>query len=522
VVSGAGSNQQAISPMMRQLFRNTVISGGSLFLTSLMMLLVSPLIVRHWGLTEYGLIGLSRTFLLGFSGSLDLGVAEIVTISIARARQNDNWAAASSHLSLALWITCAVGATVALVLLGLSRYPGFFLKGELSYASDVTQILVVAAFANMATFPGLIADGVLKGVERFGILRSVELSQTLIYVAGVAVAAFADAPYIVIVYVAIGTIMFGSATKALIAWRIGSRIGVKLMVAVPRDARLEVGNRAWLITQSKLVGAAQGPLLPVLLSWLFGPRAVGIYDLLLRLPRAAKTILALLNVALLPVSTRIEEADATEQRRRLGRIGTILLPAITVPPLVICAALSRPILQVWVGAQAVDFWPWMAVMFMIPICAQYVSFGGVMALSHSATLRKLNRISILQLIIIAITVITLAHLLQERSFILGQAVAWAVSLPIQLVVLAAALDLSLKSVSQAILTQFVLLLPVLLLGIGYADSVYLNSLAGLAIASFLTCLIVWIGEYFLMLQPPDRTEIKRILIAARRSPPLKA
>ncbi len=69
--------------MMRQLFRNTVISGGSLFLTSLMLLLVSPLIVRHWGLTEYGLIGLSRTFLLGFSGSLDLGVAEIVTMSVA-------------------------------------------------------------------------------------------------------------------------------------------------------------------------------------------------------------------------------------------------------------------------------------------------------------------------------------------------------------------------------------------------------------------------------------------------------
>lgn len=508
--------------MMRQLFRNTVISGGSLFLTSLMMLLVSPLIVRHWGLTEYGLIGLSRTFLLGFSGSLDLGVAEIVTMSIARARQNDNWSVASSHLSLALWITCGVGTAVALILIGLSRYPEFFLKGELAYAPDLMLILVISAFANMATFPGLIADGILKGVERFGTLRSVELSQTLVYVAGVVVAAFANAPYIVIVYIAIGTIVFGSATKAVIAWRIGSHIGLKLTASVSRDARLEVGNRAWLITQSKLVGAAQGPLLPVLLSWLFGPRAVGVYDLLLRLPRAAKTILALLNVALLPVSTRIEEADATEQRRRLGRIGTILLPAITVPPLVICAALSRPILHVWIGTQAVDFWPWMAAMFTIPICAQYVSFGGVMALSHSVTLRKLNRISILQLIIIAITVIALARLLQERAFMLGQALAWAISLPIQLVVLTAALGLPLKSVSQAIMTQIVLLLPVLLLGITYGDSVYLDSLAGLAIASFVTCLVVWIVEYFLMLQPPDRAEIMRIVTAVRRSPRMRA
>jgi O-antigen/teichoic acid export membrane protein len=507
--------------MMRQLFRNTVISGGSLFLTSLMLLLISPLIVRHWGLTEYGLIGLSRTFLLGFSGSLDLGVAEIVTMSIARARQNDNWSAASSHLSLALWITCAVGMAVCLVLIGLSYYPAFFLKGELAYASDLMWVLIISAFANMATFPGLIADGVLKGVERFGTLRSVELSQTLTYVVGVAIAAFVNAPYVVIIYIAIGTVVFGSATKALIAWRIGSRLGLKLTTDVPRDARLEVGHRAWLITQSKVIGAAQGPLLPVLLSWLFGPRAVGVYDLLLRLPRAAKTILSLLNVALLPVSTRIEEADATEQRRRLGRIGIILLPAITVPPLVICAALSRPILSVWIGTQAVDFWPWMAAMFMIPICSQYISFGGVMALSRSATLKKLNRISILQLIIIAITVIALAHLLQERSFMLGQALAWAISLPLQLVVLAAALDLPLRSISQAILTQVALLLPVLLLGITYADSAYLDSLFGLAIASFITCLIVWVGEYLLMLQPPDRAEIKRMMTAVRSSPRLK-
>src|SRR5207302_9006726 len=106
---------------------------------------------------------------------------------------------------------------------------------------------------------------------------------------------------------------------------------------------------------------------------------------------------------------------ATEQRRRLGRVGMVLLPAITVPPLVICAALSRPILQLWIGPQVVDFWPWMAAMFVIPICAQYVGFGGVMTMSQSSTFKKLTRISILQLVIIAMTVAALAHSLQERS-----------------------------------------------------------------------------------------------------------
>jgi hypothetical protein len=164
----------------------------------------------------------------------------------------------------------------------------------------------------------------------------------------------------------------------------------------------------------------------------------------------------------------------------------------------------------------------MAAMFMIPINAQYSSFGGVMALSHSATLKKMNLTSILQLVVIAVTALIFMHVLQERSFMLGQALAWGISLPIQLVVLAAAFDLPLRSIIQAILTQLVLLLPVLFLGIAYRDNVYLQSTVGLAIASFLTCLAVWGAEYLLMLQPHDRAEIKRMMTAVRRSPRLTA
>src|SRR5947209_15840890 len=99
-----------------------------------------------------------------------------------------------------------------------------------------------------------------------------------------------------------------------------------------------------------------------------------------------------------------------------------------------------------------------------------------MTMSQSATFKKLTRISILQLVIIAMTVAALAHSLQERSFILGQALAWAISLPLQLVVLVAALDLSPTYIFRAILMQCALLFPALLLGMTWADSGYLGSL----------------------------------------------
>lgn len=507
--------------MMLRLIRNTMISGSSLLATSLMLLLPPPMIIHHWGLTEFGIIALSRTFLLGFSGSLDLGVGEIATMAVARARQNGNWQAASNQISLALKVTCVMGFAIALILIGLSFEPSWFLKGDHAYASDLSTIMIVSALANIAVFPTLVADGTLRGFERFGTLRAIELFQTLLYVLGVIAAVFADTSHLVIIYVSIAATILTNGLKAFAACRLGIANGITLRNDRSSDAVAEFRARAWLLTQSKLLGAVQGPLLPVIISWLFGPRSVGIYDLLLRLPRAAKTILSLLNGALLPVSTRIDEADDGTRRRRLGHIGMVLLPAITVPPLVICASLSKPILNVWIGPQLLDYWPWMAAMFMIPICAQYISFGGVMVLSQTVAMRKLNRIALVQIAVIVCSVIAMASTLQERSFVFGQALGWALSLPLQITVIAAAVNLSLAAIGRVMFAQLALLLLAFAVGVSFSSSAILNSSWALIMIIALACTIIWVAEYFIVLRAIDRLEIHEIVAALYRHPKSK-
>src|SRR6185295_1479946 len=58
----------------------------------------------------------------------------------------------------------------------------------------------------LAFFPGLIAEGVVKGFERFGVLRAVEVGATLAYAAGTLAVVAAGASYDAVAYAFLASI----------------------------------------------------------------------------------------------------------------------------------------------------------------------------------------------------------------------------------------------------------------------------------------------------------------------------
>ncbi|MHC2844430.1 hypothetical protein [Bradyrhizobium diazoefficiens] len=75
--------------MIKRLVQNTVISALAFGVAALLGLLVIPLIIRTWGVTEFGLIVISRLLLPGgMMAVLDLGLSEVATQVVARARAN--------------------------------------------------------------------------------------------------------------------------------------------------------------------------------------------------------------------------------------------------------------------------------------------------------------------------------------------------------------------------------------------------------------------------------------------------
>src|SRR5262249_7262655 len=107
--------------MMRVLFQNTVVTAISVAVTSVLGLVAVRIIVGTWGLSEFGLIVLARAFLpVGFLAAVDLGVSEIATQVVARARVNSDWRVASQRLTIVVVLSTFVGILVAAAMILLA------------------------------------------------------------------------------------------------------------------------------------------------------------------------------------------------------------------------------------------------------------------------------------------------------------------------------------------------------------------------------------------------------------------
>ncbi|TCU64662.1 O-antigen/teichoic acid export membrane protein [Bradyrhizobium sp. R2.2-H] len=489
--------------MLKQLIRNTLISSAAFGIAAVLGLVVIPVIIRTWGVTEFGLIVLARILLpSGMMGLLDLGLSEVTTQAVARAREHRNWRIAGQQLALLTVMALGLAGLLAVTIWISAPYLTIALRVDAAHADRFAQILRYTALANVVLIPALVWEGIVKGFERYNVLRLAEVSSTIAYVACTIWAANTAASFEVVAYIYLASTLM----RACLAFAAAFVAVVRKVKLAMWDApiRRELFYRCALFAQGKLTGGLALPIQPFLVGLLFGPKGVGIYDTLVRLPRVSKVVVGLLTSALLPVASRLDERGNAATFQRLGEFGLIILPMFTVPPLMAAAVLSREIMQLWIGPQMAPYAFWMGLGFVVPICAQYLAFGNVMFLTRTDVQSRLNRLMIYQLAVWAAVAVATLHLFDERALILGQVVANAVILPLQVGTVSRALQLDSHRLLRALLVQAAILVVLGLLLLKLAEYLAIDGFwgLGLAIASF--CVVSWTAQFFLVLEDRQR------------------
>ncbi|TWB02013.1 oligosaccharide flippase family protein [Bradyrhizobium stylosanthis] len=491
--------------MIKRLIQNTVISALAFGVAALLGLLVIPLIIRTWGVTEFGLIVISRLLLpSGMMAVLDLGLSEVATQVVARAREHRNWTMVSRQIAflgavsvvLTLGLSAAIWLTTPLLVI--------VMKVDAEHLETFTRIMHYTALANLIFVPALVWEGIVKGFERYNLLRAAEVTSTAGYVGLTFAAASAAAGFEVVAYIYLATLVARAVVIGIAAFVALRHKHVRLLPWT-RDIRQDILHRCVLLLQGKLMGGISGPLQPFLIGLLFGPKAVGTYDALVRLSRVSKIVVSLLTSALLPVASRLDERGSETSFQRLGDLGLVMMPMFVVPPLAATAILSPDIMNLWIGSLLAPYAFWMGLSFLVPICAQYVAMGSLIFLTRPEVQARLNRLMAIQLLIWAAVSVATLHLFAERALILGQVVGSIAVLPWQLGELRSALALDRNRFVRAIGTQLVILaLASILLGT-IAGYIRFDSVLKLALGSMVFCLITWVLQYFLVLEKRHRT-----------------
>ena len=491
--------------MIKRLIQNTVISALAFGVAALLGLAVIPLIIGTWGVTEFGLIVISRLLLpSGMMAVLDLGLSEVATQVIARAREHRNWAQASRQLAFLGVVSVALTLILSASIWLSTPLFVIVMKVDAAHLETFTRIMHYTALANLIFVPALVWEGVVKGFERYNLLRVAEVTSTAGYVGLTFAASWAAAGFEVVAYIYLATLAARAVVIGIAAFVALRHKHVRLL-AWTQEIRQDILHRCLLLLQGKLMGGISGPFQPFLIGLLFGPKAVGTYDALVRLSRVSKVVVSLLTSALLPVASRLDERGSATSFQRLGDLGLVMMPMFVVPPLAATAILSPEIMNIWIGPLLAPYAFWMGLSFLVPICIQYVAIGSLIFLIRPEVQARLNRLIAIQLLIWAAVTAATLHLFAERALILGQVVGSIAILPLQLVALRDALDLDRKSFARVIGTQLVILVLASVFLATIAGYIRLDSVLKLAFGSMVFCLITWTLQYFLVLEKRHRT-----------------
>ncbi|MEO5883657.1 MAG: hypothetical protein ABIQ06_14660 [Caldimonas sp.] len=503
--------------MLRSLFRNTAISAAAYVLVSIVGLLLVPILIGHYGLGGYGLIVLARLFLpVAALAVLDFGYGEISTQAVARARTDADWARCARVLTLSLVAATAIGILAAAAFVGAARFLPGLMSVPIGDQQAFVGVLIVTGCLLPLFFVSLVAEGVIKGFEDFVTQRSIEVSASLVYAVLAATLAWKGWPFDAICY----ALLAATGLRAMIA----SVLALRLLRS--QNARMTPWNgvdRAGFFVQarvmgaSKLLGASQTQLAPMLIGVLLGPVALGTFDALVRLPRLAKVVLGLLSSAVLPVAARLESAGDGEGLRRLGRNGMLVVAVVTLPLLATAMEFSRPLLLLWIGPQLAPLWLWQAAMFLVPAFGALVGFGSTALMVRPHAVAAMNRLIAFQIALQVAISLSLFQVLQERAFILGQVLAVALTFIAQISLVGRQLDVGRELLGPAV--RLVLVLALVAVPASFLAP-RIESWPVLAGAMTLSTLVSWVLCAWVVLPAEQRRGLSRSFqtFRSRRAP----
>jgi O-antigen/teichoic acid export membrane protein len=430
--------------MFRSLAKNILISGMAYAVISLIGLFLAPFLIAAYGLAGYGQVLLARLFLpTSTFAFLDFGIGETATRLVATANSDGDWPEAARGLTLLGAIALAASTALGLaVLLVAWRLPDW-----LSIAPDqrpgFTLVMLATAALQPVLFLSMIFEGALKGFESFRRLRSCEIAAGLFY-AALAIGAVAAGlgPN----WVAAGLLASLALRFALVAVAASRSLRARRVGPARWSARTRTEIFRWsrLMLYGKSLGTLQSQVAQPLIGLLIGPAAVGAFDAVTRLPRAAKSIFGLMSGTVLPLAAGLKARADAASLKRLGAYGILVGLLAAVPPLVFAMVYSRALLHYWIGEEVTGFWGWQSAMFAVSIMSVAVSFGNSILLADRAAATRMTALSFLQVALQIALSLALVGTLDQWAFVVGHAASAALVFPAQFELIRRTLGLDLR------------------------------------------------------------------------------
>lgn len=429
--------------MLNNLVRNTTLNLATFGVSGVLGLLTSGWTVAAYGLHSYGIIAFAKNLVpAGLLGIIDMGVpdaaARLVAGAIARKTQND----VNQYVSATLLFGALCGFFLSVGLsLSANLVAPLLMKLD---SGEASQFSAIVFWSGIAAFPLMVnqaAEGVLKGMNRFRAVRFAEVFANVLFAIAVYWITFNGGDYVFISYAFLVANVVRSIANG--GWLLVLRRQGRWEFILPSsECRARIFESSSLLWRMKLTSTANSFLPLFLIAQMIGPAGVGIFDVLMRIPRLIKAAIGVTTHALIPAAAILEAKDDPLRLGRLGIMGTFLLLVAITPLITSSMMASHLVLETWLGTSFTSLAPWLALALAWPLLLATHQVGNAVLTVRVEALVQMNSANVFQLVLMLLVAVALTPWCQEKAFIIAFVASEVGMLPYRIWIYSSALKTS--------------------------------------------------------------------------------
>lgn len=168
----------------KRLAINVVMNWAATAVNMVVPFFLTPFVVRHLGTVGYG-VWIIAVSTVSYLNLLDMGMRSAVIRYVSKAQAKGELGEATTAIHAALWFRVLIASAVAVISFVLAAaVPHMFkIPPDLTRAAQVTVLL--CALGVGVTLVGGVFGAVLAAINRFDLLSSITMAQTLVRACGV-------------------------------------------------------------------------------------------------------------------------------------------------------------------------------------------------------------------------------------------------------------------------------------------------------------------------------------------------
>jgi O-antigen/teichoic acid export membrane protein len=336
----------------KRLATNTFINMINIAVNIVFGLVLAPLFIHSLGGEVYGIwvftlsLSVTRGALIVFDFGILSSTVKYVAEYQARGEEQRINEVFSAALLAYLIIGTLVSAGLFILALTLSGALFHVPEGQLLTARI---LLVILALQTLFDFPAMAVQGLLEGLQRYGVTRGMNIARIIVYAAlslfflklGLGVYALALGTFLGELVRLCGHLYW--ARRAFPVLRVTRHISRSVL-----EPLLRLSGKMFIFV---LTTTIYNQMDQVIISLRLNTTLLTDYDISNRLHTLVFALTTLIGPFVLPAASALHALNDREELHRLALRGTRYTAALTAPAVLIVMVLAKPLTVMWIGPE---------------------------------------------------------------------------------------------------------------------------------------------------------------------------